>query len=77
MTEYHFVLTAQRFGAGGTEIVTTHGTLTLNPQATRAEAFEFARNDLRKRTGWTSDPNILFFSLEPNQINAAAPVAAN
>ncbi len=72
MTEYHYVLTAQRPHPRGTEVATAHGTLNLAPQATRAEAFEFARNDLRRRVGWDGDGDVLFFSLEPNQIAAAA-----
>jgi hypothetical protein len=68
VTEYHFVLTVQCPAPNGFQVFTSHGTLNLTAQATRAEAFEFARNDLRERTGLVGEPSVLFFSLEPNRL---------
>ena len=71
MTEYHYVLTAQFPAPNGFQVFTSRGVLNLTPQATRAEAFEFIRNDLRDRAGLADEPSILFFCLEPNRIDAA------
>jgi hypothetical protein len=68
VTEYHFVLTAQFPHPRGVQVFTSSGTLNLTPRATRAEAFDFVRNDMRERTGLTGDPDVLFFSLEPNRL---------
>jgi hypothetical protein len=68
MTEYHYVLTAQVPHPNGFQVFTSHGTLNLTAQATRAQAFDFVRADLRKSTGLTTEPGILFFSLEPNRL---------
>ena len=76
MTEYHYILTAQYPHPHGVQVFTSHGTLNLTPQATRAEAFAFVRDELRKQAGRDCDGDILFFSLEPNRCDTATSVPA-
>ena len=68
MTQYHYILTAQCPAPNGFQVFTSHGTLNLTEQATRADAFDYVRNALRNRTRLTDEPDILFFCLEPNRL---------
>lgn len=68
MTQYHYILTAQIPHPNGIQVFTSHGTLNLTEQATRADAFDYVRTGLRNRARLADEPDILFFCLEPNRL---------
>ncbi|MEU9795431.1 hypothetical protein AB0E27_33490 [Streptomyces sparsogenes] len=65
---HHFVLTLQKPHGGGTTTATFANTLTPLPGDTRTDIYELLRKQVAKAHPELATANVLFFSLEPNQL---------
>lgn len=66
--EYHFILTVTGKTIDGRHASSTvHGTLMSNG-STRDAALKDVMDMIRERDAYLGDPNIAFFSLEPNRL---------
>ncbi|GAA3152962.1 hypothetical protein ACFQ0X_43730 [Streptomyces rectiviolaceus] len=73
LTDYFWAITVQPAQTlpGATALITLNGTIGAGPNDTRQSLFtkirEYVSNDLR-RNGQPEGHNVLFYTLEPNQL---------
>ena len=65
---HHFVLTLQKPHRGGFISATFANTFTPRPSDTRADLYEVLRKEITQAHPELTDANVLFFSLERNQL---------
>jgi hypothetical protein len=69
--EFHYVLTVTMPQHNGFKNITVTGTVTLIPSDTRRDVFNALIEELTQELGSEDRLNVLFFSLEPNDLLAA------
>lgn len=65
---HHFVLTVQKPSPRGLDVNTFHGTCTPGEGATRRDVYDEVRADHDQRHPQLAGGNVIFWSLEPNQL---------
>lgn len=65
---HHYVLTVQKPLPQGLAVHTIHGTCILAAGATRKDVYEQVRAEFDQTTPELMGGNVLFWSLEPNQL---------
>jgi hypothetical protein len=70
--QFHFIMTVQvPIGNNGFQTGTFSGAYTLLPGQTRTDVFNDLFDMFMRKMGCHERPNVLFFSLEPNELSAA------
>lgn len=67
-TTYAWMITLQKPIPGGMAMNTQYGTVHLAPGSTRHEVYGQLRAELDRQNPQMSDANVVFFSLEPNDL---------
>lgn len=65
---HHFVITLQRVVNGGFAMATFANHITPAQGATRNDVYRQILQDIASRNPELADANVVFFSLEPNQL---------
>jgi hypothetical protein len=68
--EFHFIMTVTVPQYNGYNTATFNGTYVPKPGETHEDVYNVVLNDLRNKIG-SDRPNVMFFSLERNELSAA------